>query len=320
MKASLGWFCAGLLLLAGGSASAQDYPSALVRIVVPFTAGSGTDAIARIVGDGLAKRWGKPVIVDNRPGASGQLGTAQAAAAAPDGHTLLISSSSTHSANPALFKTLPYDPIAGFTHVAPLVRIPFALVTTTRPAVGDLPALVAFGRAHPGKLLYGYGTPTSQVAGATFARLAKIEAVAVPYRSQPPALTDLVSGQIQFMFADLSVARPLAASGDLRALAVAAEARSPLLPDVPTMAELGFADFDMVVWIGLSAPAGLPKPLLERIGADVAAIVARPDTQDRLREIGMTPVVQGPSDFAAFVQAQLRIWGDKIAAAGLQPE
>ncbi len=299
--------------------SAQGYPDKPVRIIVPFSAGSGGDTVARVVADELRKSLGGTFIVDNKPGASGQIGTDLAAKAPPDGYTLLQTSSAQNSAGPWLVKQLSYDPIKDFVHIARIITVPFLLVVHTDVPAKTVKEFIAYARQNPG-LAYGHGSSTSQVASATFSSLAGIKTMNVPYKSQPPAVTDLVGGQVRFMMADLSVVGSQVQAGKLRALAITSRNRSPQFPDVPTLAEQGMTDFDLAVWVGIGAPAGTPVDIVTKLSAEILKMGRRDDVRQRFQTVGFDLVPNTIPDHAVFLQEQLDAWGRRIKDAGLRAE
>lgn len=301
-------------------ASAQTYPNQLIKLVVPFGAGSASDNIARLIADEMRAALGQTVLIDNRPGASGFIGTAIVTKAPADGYTLVVDASATHSANPWLFKTVPYDPIRDFTHVSRLVQLPQLVVAAPGVPARSLAEMVEYGRGNPGKLTFGYGTPTSLVGASTLVTLGKFEALAVPYKTPAAALLAVMGDEVNFMLADLSTALPQIRAGKVKGFAISTAKRMALLPDVPTMGEAGYAGFDTVLWIGLSGPAGLPKEIVDRLSGVLTAILSRPEVQERIAAIGMEPAPSTPEEFTSFVVTQLDVWGRRIKAAGIQPE
>lgn len=299
--------------------SAQGYPDRPVKIIVPFSAGSGGDTLARVVAEELRKSLGGTFVVDNRPGASGQIGTEVAAKSPADGYTLLQTSSAQNSAGPWLAKKLNYDPIKDFVHIARVITVPFLLVVHPDVPVKTVKEFIDYARQKPG-LLYGHGSATSQVASATFSTLAGIQTMNVPYKSQPPAVVDLMAGRIQFMMADLSVVGEQVKAGQLKALAITARNRSPQFPDVPTLAEQGMTDFDLEVWVGMGAPAGTPEPIVKKISDEILKMGQRDDVRQRFQAVGFDLVPNTMAEHEVFLQKQLEAWGKRIKDAGLQPE
>jgi len=308
-------------LMPAGTALAQGYPARPVRIVVPFAAGSGTDIVARITAEELSKGLGGSFVVDNKPGASAQIAAEFVAKAAPDGYTLFLTTNTSHSANPFLFKKLSYDPIKDFTPIGRTIFLPFTLVVDPKLPIRNVSELVAAAKAQPGKLSYAYGNSTGQVAGATLSHMAKIDTIAVPYKSTPPAMTDIIGGSVAYMFVDFAAGRAQMQAGKLRPIAVSTEKRSALLPEIPSVAETpGFAGFDLTSWGGMLGPAGLPKEIVDKLNAELKKIYARPDVRERLVPIGAEPSTSSPEEMAEFLRVQLQSWGRKIKDAGIQPE
>lgn len=312
-----------LLLLALASAFAcvaqAQYPNKPVKLVVPFAAGSATDSIARVVAQGLSERLGQPVIVDPKPGASGQIAADFVAKSAPDGYTLFMTTNTSHSANPAMFKKLPYDPIKDFSPILLVGEVPFVLVVNNDVPVKTTAELIAYAKANPGKLSFPYASSTAQVAGETLRVMSGIDAVAIAYKSSPQAATDLISGQTQFYFIDFGTGLPHIRSGRMRALAASAK-RTPLLPDLPAVSET-LPGFSLTSWNGVLAPAGTPKEIVAKLNADLRAVLARTEVRDRLTNIGLEVMGSGtPEEFGAFLQAELAKWAKWVKDAGIKPE
>lgn len=319
---AIGGLAAALtLLVAAPSAMAQPYPNKPVRIVIGFGPGSGTDILARMLAEEFQQALGQPFIVDNKPGAAAQI-AAQAVAKSPaDGYTLFLTSNSSHSVNPHLFKKLPYDPIADFTPIGGVAYFPFILAVNADVPARTPQEFVAYARASKGKVNYAYGTSAVQIPAEALNRLMKLDATGVPYKSSPPALTDVVGGQAQFIVVDLASARPHLQSGRLRALAVTTSKRTALAPDLPTIEEtLGLRDFDLAAWTGIFGPAGLPKDVQDKLSATLLQIMAKPALRDRINTMGAEPTPSDIPTFTALVKRQLELWGKKVADAGIQPE
>lgn len=312
-------FLIAALLVAPKDLVAQGYPDRPVKVIVPFSAGSGGDTVARVVADELRKTLGGTFVVDNRPGASGQIGTEVAAKAPADGYTLLQTSSAQNSAGPWLAKKLNYDPIRDFVHIARVITVPFLLVVHPEVPSKTVKEFIDYARQKPG-LLYGHGSATSQVASATFSTLADLKTMNVPYKSQPPAVVDLMAGRIQFMMADPSVVGEQVKAGSLRALAITARSRSSQFPDVPTLAEQGMTDFDLEVWIGIGAPAGTPGDIVKKLSDEILKMGNRDEVRQRFQAVGFDLVPNTVADHAVFLQEQLDAWGKRIKDAGLRPE
>jgi tripartite-type tricarboxylate transporter receptor subunit TctC len=303
------------------AADRQTYPARPVRLIVPFAPGGSNDIMARIVAQKFSESMGQQVVVDNRAGASGIVGTELAAQAAPDGYTLLMMSL-TFAVNPSLFRKLPYDTHRDFTPVTLVASAPLMLVV--HPSVGakSVPELVNVAKTSPGKLNFGSGGPgtTPHLAGEMFAMMAGVKMVHVPYKGGGPALTDLIAGHIQLMLENIPSTLPLAKSGKLRALAVTSLKRSPLVPDLPTLDEAGLKGYEIVGWNGLFVPAGTPGAIVARIHAETRKALAQPDVKDRLVTLGAEGVGSSPQEFRAFVQAEIAKWARVVKQAGLRIE
>ncbi|MBN8938490.1 MAG: tripartite tricarboxylate transporter substrate binding protein [Rhizobiales bacterium] len=312
---------AGVTALAAGTRPVwAAFPERPITLIVPFAAGSGTDTVARIVAEQLSGRLGQGVVVENRAGANGSVAATFVARAPADGHTLFMTTNTTHSANPSLMKTLTYDPVADFAPVARLGNLPFMLVVDPRLPVKSVAELVAHAKANPGKLSYASGNSTGIVAGATFARRAGFEALHVPFRSTPPAITEILAGRISMMFVDITAALTQVQAGAIRALAVTTAERSKLLPDLPSMQEAGVAEFDITSWNGMFAPARTPPEVVARLNRELQAIVLDPAVATKLAGVGFDAFSGPPDDLGRFVKAQIDNWARMIRDAGIQPE
>lgn len=301
-------------------AAAQTYPSAPVTMVVPFAAGSGTDAVARIVAKRLGERLKQPVLVDNKAGASAQIGAQFVAKAKPDGYTLFMTTNTSHSANPALFANLKYDPIKDFTPVARVGELPFAVVVDAKFPARNMKELIDYAKANPGKLSYATPNSTSLVASETIKRIAGIDILGVPYKSSPQALTDLIGGQVQMYVADLGSSMSMIKAGSVRALAVTTKAPLKSLPGVPPVAE-AVKGFDLTSWNGIFGPAGMPRPVVEKLDAELRQVLAEKEVQEQLAQLGFEVwPSSGPDDFAKYVTDQLAHWTALIKQAGIRQE
>jgi tripartite-type tricarboxylate transporter receptor subunit TctC len=311
---------AALLALAAGAAHAQAWPAKPVKIVVAYPAGSTMDILARMLSVELQSEMGGTFLVDNKPGVSGRIGAEFAARSPPDGYTLFISGNSTHSANPSLYKQLQYDPVKDFTQIIRISTMPYAIVVGPKMAAKTLAEFTAQARANSGKMSYAYGSPSAQIAAVAFSSIEGFQAVGVPYKGQPPAITDLIGGQIDFLMADLPVLVPHVKAGSLRALTVFSDKRSALLPDVPTMGEVGVTNYNLAAWIGLSGPAGMPAPVVNSLSGALSRILVRPKVTAQLLQLGMEHSPNTPDQFNAFVKEQLSVWGRRVHDAGIKPE
>jgi tripartite-type tricarboxylate transporter receptor subunit TctC len=298
-------------------ASAADYPTGPVRLFIGFPPGGTTDVIGRLVAKELSESLGKPVVVENRAGASGGIAAGAVARSAADGHTLVLVPSS-HATNPFLYASLPYDD-KDLVPVSLVATTPYVLVTHPELPASDFPALMKYLAANPGKVNYASASPgTGQhLAGELFGRMADVKIVHIPYKGSSAALPDLMSGRVQMMFENVAVMTPHVRQGSLRALAVTGGKRSKLLPDVPTVAESGLTGFEVVGWFGLLAPAGTPAPVIEKLNAAVNQALAKEAVSRRLGELGADPVGGSTPDFAAFLAGETAKWGKVIREAGI---
>lgn len=311
------------LLALPGLARGQDatFPSRPVRIVVSFTAGGTTDIIARLVGQRLSERWGQPVVIDNRPGAGGNIGTDHVVKSAPDGYTLLVGSVGPLAVNVSLYRNMPYDPRRDLAPITLLAGVPNVLIVRPDFAARNVAELVAEAKRRPGQLSYastGSGT-SSHLSGVMLDRMAGIETLHVPYRGAV-ALNDMLAGRVQFMFATIPSVINQIRGGQFRAMAVSSTERSRSLPDVPTMVELGYPEFDASSWFGMVAPANTPPAIINRITEDVHAILRDPTVERQMIEQGADPVGNGPQAFGAFIAREVDRWAAIVRAANATPD
>ena len=309
--------CAGFW---GGNARSQTYPDKPISLVIPFPAGSGLDIISRIISPKLTEGLGQPIVVEAKPGANGAIAATHVARAAPNGLTIMMTTNSTHSANPHLLKTLAYDPIADFTPVARMGNLPFMLVISPKIPARTFAEFVAYARANKGKLHYGSTNVTGLVGGAMVSRIADLGLTHVAYKGTPQALAEVEAGDVAMMFVDFATAIPRVREGKLTALCVTTKARSKLLPELPSTAEVGLPDLDVNTWNGIFAPARTPRPIVDRLNQEFRAAVADKATYDRLTAIGFDAFSQSPEEFEAFVRGELVQWGKWIRELGIQPE
>jgi tripartite-type tricarboxylate transporter receptor subunit TctC len=305
---------AGLMLLSPALAAAQSWPTKPIRIVVSSGAGGTADIVARMIGERLSPALGQPVVIENRPGAGGHLGAALVARAEPDGYTLLMSGSPTHSVGPHLFKQLSYEPMRDVPPVAMVAVAPNLLVVNASLPVKSLADLIAIGRAKPGQLTYssaGNGT-SGHLAAELLKSMAHVDMRHVPYKSGPEAVTGVLTGDVDFIFFTVPSLLPQVESGKLRALAITSATRSSLVPNVPTVAELGFPDFDVLAWFALFAPRGTPKPVVSKLSAEIEKIVGLSEVRDKMVQLGAEPRYLGPEELTAFVSVESPKWGQLI--------
>lgn len=306
--------------LPAAHAASGTYPDKPISLVVPFPAGSGTDAVGRIFANELSQRLGQQIVVENKPGANATIAANYVARAKPDGYTLFVTTNTSHSAAPWLMKNVPYDPVKDFTPVARGGNLPFILVVNPKLPYKTVGELIAAAKAAPGRITYASGNSTGIVAGATLARRAGIDLLHVPYKGTPQAMTDLVGGQVDFMFTDLASGLPFVQSGQVRALAVSTATRSAIVPELPSMKEAGVQDFDLNSWNGFFGPAGLPPEVVTRLNTAINQIVADPAIKKRLADLGFDAFSGTPQDFGQFVAGERDLWGRLIRDANIQPQ
>jgi len=311
------------LCLAATIAGAQDtYPNKPVRIIVPYPAGGVADLLPRIVGEKLSSKWGQPVVVENKPGASGNIGMAEGARAAPDGYTLVLAPTGNLTVNPTLFPNLGFDTRRDLTPVTLLGQSPNVLVVHPSMPAKNFRELVAYARANPGKLNFaspGEGSG-AHLASELLNQEAGIRTVHIPYKGLAPAVNDLLGGQVQMMFAGISTVIQHVKAGKLVALAIASPKRNPHLPDVPTVAESGIPGFDVTSWYGLVVRAGTPPTIIEKIQRDASEALHMPEVQAKLSDLGLEPVGNTPAEFAALIDAETTKWVGIVQKAGVKPQ
>ncbi len=303
-------------------AGAQQWPSKAVRLVVPFPPGGSTDVLGRLLAARLADALGQQVIVDNRGGAGGVIGTDLVVKSPPDGYTLLFSASAPIAINVTLMKSVPYDPRKDLAPVSRVGTVPLVLVVHPSVPVRSVKELIALLRARPKDFTYasaGTGTP-QHLSGELFKTIAKVSMTHVPYKGSGPAMTDVIAGQVPITFEVFITALNYVKAGRLRALAQTGGNRSPYLPDVPTIAETGVPAYDSSGWYGLLAPAGAPPPVVTRLHTEVTRIMATADMKQRMAELGADPVSETPDQFASFIRSDIVKWAKVIAASGATPD
>jgi tripartite-type tricarboxylate transporter receptor subunit TctC len=299
-------------------ALAQAYPAKPIHLIVPFPPGGINDVLARVTGQKLSESLGQGVVVENRPGAGGTIGSNAVAKAPADGYTLLFGATSTVAVSPHLYKNVPYDPIADFAPIVEIASVGSLLVVNPAVPATSVRELVALARARPGSLTFGSaGSGASQhMGGELLKSMAAIDIVHVPYKGGAPAMTDLVAGQISFMVEPIPTALPHVKSGRVRALAVSTPRRSAALPELPTISESGYPGYDLTIWFGLLAPARTPPEVIARINADMVKILAGADMRERLSAQGAEPVGGTPETFAAHIRSEVARWGDVVKTSG----
>ena len=301
------------------SVALAAFPEKPVTIVVPFTAGTATDTMTRIVAQKYAQRLGQPVVVENRPGADGAIGAVHVARSAPDGYTLLMSTNG-FSAVPAMRKEAPYDPIADFSPISMVGRYSFFLFVNSTVPVESMGELIEYARANPGKLNYGTGNPTGIVATGQILALTGTEMLHVPYKGEPAAMTDLVANRVQVLIATPTTGAEYAKEGKLRMLATTLPERSPAYPDVPTMEEAGIKGFAVPSWAALQGPKGMPEPIVEKLGAELKAVLEDPEVMASLAKQRFMPAASTPGELNDFVKSQISLYAETLRQAGVEPQ
>jgi tripartite-type tricarboxylate transporter receptor subunit TctC len=310
------------VLLALASASSVAFPDKPVRFVIGFTPGGPSDILARAVGQKLAERWGQQVVIENRPGAGGNLAAEVVAKSAPDGYTWLLGNNSILATNQSLYKKLPYDPVKDFAPVALIAVQPNILVVHPEVKATSVMELVSLAKQSPGKLNYassGAGA-AAHLAGELFKTMAGVDIVHVPYKGAQPALTDLIAGQVQLMFATSASVIPYVKAGRLRALAVTTAQRSPSVPELPTVSEAGLSGFEATTWHGVVVPAATPAPLVQRLNQDLNSVLGEKDLRERLTGLGAEVLTGTPRDFADYIAREIPKWTKVVKDSGARAD
>ena len=317
MKAVFKLLACVLAVSAVAPALAEDaYPSKPIRIIVPFPPGGGTDIVSRTVAAKLTESWKVPVIVENRAGGNTLIGAEAAAKSAPDGYTLFVPIDSTLAMNQSLYAKLPYDPINSFTPITLAISMPMVLAVHPSVEAHNVKDLIALSKAKGGQLAYAHGALPAQVAGEVFKSSAKVDMLAVPYKGGSPAMIDVVGGTVPVIFDALGPAMSFLKSGKVRPLAVTSRARSPLLPDVPTLAEAGVPGYEAGIWLGLMAPAGTPRPILERLNVEVNKVINTPDIRDVWAKQGAIPMGMSLEQFDRYLRDEIVKWANVVKVSG----
>ena len=317
-----GWLAA-LLCAAALPAFGQAWPAKPVRIVVPYPPGGPVDISARLLAPKLQQALGQPFLVENKPGAGGNIGADFVAKSAPDGYTIGMGAIATHAINPALMANVPYDPIRDFRHLALVVQVPNVLVVNPELPARSVKELIALAKAQPGKLDFASGSTgsTGHLAGELFKQMTGTYMVHIPYKGAPPAVADLLAGRVHLMFDNLASALPNVRAGKLRALAVTTLRRSSALPDLPTLDESGLQGFDMTTWWGLMGPAKLPPDVVQRLSVEILKAMDSADVRERLRAMGMEgSPLRTPEQFTAFVEAEAKLYARLVKVSGAKPD
>jgi tripartite-type tricarboxylate transporter receptor subunit TctC len=324
------WLAAARRFAAGAALAAlalpalgQAWPVKPVRVIVPYPPGGPVDLSARLLAPKLQAALGQPFIVENKPGAGGNIGADFVAKSAPDGYTIGMGAIATHAINPALMPNVPYDPIRDFTHLALVVQVPNVLVVNTDLPVKSVAELIAYAKARPGKLDFASGSTgsTGHLAGELFKHMTGTYMVHIPYKGAPAAVADLLAGRVHLMFDNLSSALPNVKAGKLRALAVTTLKRSTALPSLPTLDESGLKGFDMTTWWGLMGPAGMSPEVVQRLSAEILKAMDAPEVKERLRAMGMEgSSVRTPAQFTAFVESERKLYARLVKQSGAKPD
>jgi tripartite-type tricarboxylate transporter receptor subunit TctC len=321
-KTIIACLLAAMAMPALAAENAQSYPSKPIRLVVPFTPGGSTDILARVIGIKLTEAWGKQVVIDNRPGAGGNIGVDLVAKSPPDGYTLVMGHIGTFGVNPTLYPKLPYDPIKDFQPITLVALVPNMLSVNPALPAKSVKELIALAKAKPGTINFGSGGNGSaaHLAGEYFKLMSKTEITHIPYRGTSPAVTDLIAGQIQMIITGVPPTLNFVKTGKLRALAVATSKRLALLPDLPTIAEAGVPGYEATQWYGVLTPAGTPKPIVAKLNAEMAKAIKGPDVREKLAADAAEPVGNSPDEFGAFIKKEIARWAPVVKASGARPE
>jgi putative tricarboxylic transport membrane protein len=312
--------CAVLCALAMSPAAAQTYPTRPVTVVIPFAAGSSTDAVARVVAQHLQAALGQTFLVENKAGAGGMLAANTVARAPGDGYTILLTTNSTHSAANGLFKSVPYDPIKDFTPVVRIGGFPNFVAIYPELPIRTPAELIAYAKANPGKLNYGIGNSTGHIVGETVKRRTGIDMLRVSYRSNPMAVTDLIAGRLSVMFLEFANGMPQIKAQKVRPIAMITKERSHYLPDLPTLDETILPGFDVMPWVGIFGPANMPAEVVKVLARELQTIVAKPEIKEQFMHAGMDVYWIGHEQFPDFVKSELVKWTAMIKEAGIDPE
>ena len=315
------------LISIGGIAAAlhvgvavAEYPDKTIMFVVPFAAGSATDQLARALGQEITAQTKQPVVVDNKAGANGFIGAGFVAKAAPDGYTVFITTNTTHAANEHLFKSIPYDPVKDFAPVTALARGGQILIVNPNVPAKSVQELIAYAKANPGKVSFGWGSSSSRIAGELFQQMAGVKLLSVPYKSNPQAVTDLLGGQITMMITDVATGLPQVQGGKVRALGVSSLNRVPLVPDVPTISEAGLKGYEMSFWFAAYVPAKTPPAVIARLHDLLVNAVKGPAAKQFFQSTGIEPFTTTPAELAKFQHEESQKWARIIKTAGIEPE
>jgi tripartite-type tricarboxylate transporter receptor subunit TctC len=300
-------------------AQSRDWPQSPLKIIVPFGAGSGTDQVARLIGQELSLALGQPVVIDNKPGAGGNIGAAAAARSAPDGLTLFVTTNTTQAANPFLYKQLPYDPIKDFVPIGRIANTPALLVAHPSVPVNNLSELIALAKSRPGKLSYASGSAGTLVPGAMLTFEAGIDMAHIPYKSIPDGLRDVMAGTVDMMFTDMATGSVQAKAGKVKALGVSSSKPSASMPEVPPIANT-LKGFELLAWYAMYAPAGTPQVVIDRLNQIIVSSMAKPEVSSKFTAVGLEPMTSTPKQLSEFNLSELEKWGRVIKRTGATPQ
>jgi len=318
MKSALLGLAAALLLALAPLAQAEPYPSKPIHFIVPYPPGGPLDTVARLLARKVSESVNQPVIVENKPGAGGNIGAEYVAKSAPDGYTILMGAVATHAINPTLYSHIPYDPVKDFAPVTELAWTPNVLVVNPSLPVSNVQQFIAYAKAHPGQLDFGSGSTGSagHLAGELFKSMAGVQMVHVPYKGAAPAMQDLIAGRVQLMFDNLASSLGHIRAGSVKALAVTTAKRSSMAPQLPTIAESGLPGFDISTWFGVFAPGGTPQPVVQQLHDEFVKALDAPDVRATMKKLGAEPVGNTPQEFAAYIHSEAQKYARVIRASG----
>jgi tripartite-type tricarboxylate transporter receptor subunit TctC len=320
LRLSVAAIAFALSFFAHGALAQPQYPAKSIRIIVPLAAGGPSDLLARAVGQKMSEAWGQPVVIDNRAGANGVVGCEIVARSAPDGYTLLMGTSGTHGINASLNAKLPYDTINDFAPIARLGVAPYVLVAHPSLPVQGIADLLRLARARPGEIAIAAGGSASQLASELFKSMARINLLLIPYKGNSLAVTAVLSGEVSLVFGNIAQSLPQVKAGRLRALGVTSYRRSPVMPDVKTIAESGVAGFDTSTWYGMLAPAGTPRVIVEKINSEIVRVLQLPDVRERLAAEAFELPADTPEQFAAIIKGEMSRWAKLVRETGARVE
>lgn len=319
-RSLISWAFVAAAALVPAALAQTAYPHQPLKFVIPFSAGSSTDTFARAAAKHISGQFGQPIVVENVPGAQGQIAAAKVARSEADGYTVFVTSSTTHAANASMYKKLSYDPVADFEPVAKLATLSLAMIIHPSIPATNLQEFIAYAKANPGKISFASGASSSRIAGELLKIRGGIDMLHVPYKSNPEAVLGLVSGQVGVVISDLTVTMPQARAGKVRAIALGGATRSPLAPDLPTMKEAGLANYELDAWLAAYVPARTPPAVIEKLNQAFKIALADPEIVAVLHRAGIIPAYSTAQELRTFAAAETKKWAEIVKAAGMQPE